>query len=381
VFGELDPGTGAGVEVLTMHKAKGLEFPVVVLADLAGAPVSSAVTLCERATGRLEFRLPGAREVATPGWDEAWEREKLRRDAEEVRLLYVAMTRARDHLVLSWPEGKGGFLSTLPDRLGVAAGVAAQAEDLFTIRAADLPAVGETDRLHRVDVEAALGIARRRGGPDLFAAPDAEESPAAPLLRVTPATVLAGETEDEEHVGPTDERRPAAWSAAEFGTFLHRCLEIVDASADGARTVDTVIARGEWPTPGDDERDVLRSELTRILADPALAPFLAAVADGRIERELPFILPHGSEWMSGTIDAVWEAEDGIVLVDFKSGRRSIGADGRPHARDEHVRQLSLYARALQDLAWGPVREARLLYLGGRPVHSVTVSIPGAVPAS
>jgi hypothetical protein len=151
-----------------------------------------------------------------------------------------------------------------------------------------------------VDVEAALGIARRRGGPDLFAAPDAEESPAAPLLRVTPATVLAGETEDEEHVGPTDERRPAAWSAAEFGTFLHRCLEIVDASADGARTVDTVIARGEWPTPGDDERDVLRSELTRILADPALAPFLAAVADGRIERELPFLLPHGSEWMSSS---------------------------------------------------------------------------------
>jgi ATP-dependent exoDNAse (exonuclease V) beta subunit len=103
VFGELDPGTGAGVEVLTMHKAKGLEFPVVVLADLAGAPVSSAVTLCERATGRLEFRLPCAREGATPGWDEAWEREKLRRDAEEVRLLYVAMTRARDHLHLVQP--------------------------------------------------------------------------------------------------------------------------------------------------------------------------------------------------------------------------------------------------------------------------------------
>ncbi len=378
VFGELDPGASSGVEVLTMHKAKGLEFPIVVLADLAGAPSSSGMTVCERSSGRLEFRLSRASGVATPGWDEAWERERKRRDAEEIRLLYVAMTRARDHLVLSWPEGKGGFLSGLPDRLGAPAGQSADADDddLATIRVQDLAPVGEVDALHRIDLEAAWDRARRAQAPDLFAG---ASSPAPePAARVTAATRLTGEPTAATSPAAEDDRRPAGWHATDFGTFLHRVLETVDAEPDVAGLVEEAIAAAGLPAPGADAIRRLHADVARILADPALEPFRRAVADERVQREVPFLLPDGDQWISGTIDAMWTtSEDGWALVDFKSGARRVDDDGTRRPAEAHVRQLRLYARAVTQLTDRPVVEARLLYLGEQPVHSATVSVPEA----
>jgi ATP-dependent helicase/nuclease subunit A len=98
--------TLAAVRVLTIHKAKGLEFPVVVLPGLhqkAAGPDRGADIRYDWISGLYGCTLP-------PLWNAGqvplWEKQRIREEAEQRRVLYVGMTRARDRLVLS-----GGILA------------------------------------------------------------------------------------------------------------------------------------------------------------------------------------------------------------------------------------------------------------------------------
>ena len=111
------------VRVMTIHGAKGLEFPVVVLTGINSPPRSApGPVLFDRNNRRVEVGVGSQRNrIATTGYEEMAERETLVQRAEQVRLMYVATTRARDHLVLSLrrtaARGKGTAAAEISEYL------------------------------------------------------------------------------------------------------------------------------------------------------------------------------------------------------------------------------------------------------------------------
>jgi ATP-dependent helicase/nuclease subunit A len=108
--------TGNQVTLMTLHKAKGLEFPVVILSGAAPEKPRKSDFIVNRHQGRAEFKA-GDKELrlCTAGFEKAQEEEEAQEKAEILRLLYVGCTRAKESLVipLFTQEKGGGFLKPI----------------------------------------------------------------------------------------------------------------------------------------------------------------------------------------------------------------------------------------------------------------------------
>ena len=113
------------VRIMTIHGAKGLEYPIVALANLGARNQNHAQPVPREQERFLHFRV-GAGSAGrhghfkTPGYDDAWEQEKQYVEAERLRLLYVAATRAREHLIVPCVTGiltASGLLASLAHNL------------------------------------------------------------------------------------------------------------------------------------------------------------------------------------------------------------------------------------------------------------------------
>ena len=375
-LGEIEPAGGDVVSILTIHKAKGLEFPVVVIADLGARPSTPPPWVTDRTMGTLEFRA-GIHAVATPGFDAAKEREKARRSAEDLRLLYVAATRARDHLVLSWPEGDRGYLAgdMLPSRLHAVPGQPPPADaELGVLRAETLPAAGAIASVHVVAIDGAVRAARAAAGPgDLFPDTHGETEQRVTHGRILPVTVFTQVDRATSHRVKSEDFDDDLKSlpGIVFGTLVHAALEAWTDRADFEGTltdaVDAALRRVAEPV-GPEARDHFEAELRRIARDPVVAEILSAKGSPgrRVLREVPFLLPLDEDLLSGTVDVILEREDGsLVIVDYKTDQ--LATDDPAAAAARHHRQAALYAWAVARLTRREVVEVRLLFLATDPV--------------
>ncbi|MFN2383971.1 MAG: UvrD-helicase domain-containing protein [Gemmatimonadota bacterium] len=315
------PGTPDQLRLMTIHQAKGLEFPVVVAADIG----SRAGAGWPRIAFHEEYG------VVAQCWDDASEDWSPTRShmlacetaaragrAEEARLLYVAATRAEQHLILSASARTGAnWLAAVESYL--TEGGAAEVERVQRLPLADWRAVF------------AAGTDRQP-----FAAPPGEPYreplPAAPgwydartvaaMLAGVPAAAFAGSP------GVTD---GALTTALLRGAVGHVALERVPLDpATGFDLPAWLTATGVAPP------DVAR--LAKFITDtlwPALRPAR------QVAREHPFRLHlPGGGVIAGTIDCLWQSADGAWWVwDYKFGAPADGLE------DQHEGQLRLYALA------------------------------------
>jgi ATP-dependent exoDNAse (exonuclease V) beta subunit len=369
-----DGAAGDAVRMLTVHKAKGLEFPMVILCDSAGRPrADSPGCVVERGGdgARVEFRL-GTKESGfeSAGYRDAAEREESRLKAEAIRLFYVATTRARDYLVIpafagARPAGfhamlKGaGFLPEAgPDqtRSGASARLHRGAR-LLDGATLDLEArAAHPYRLPVQELEASdpsLSIEKeawRRGLDLVLKAPATGRAfrSASAMERIQSSAAAPG--------GPgTEMSRQAALG---IGRAAHGVLERIDLATGrdiGVLCEEEAAASGHPESAGEVRALVEKALKSRIVKEALAAP--------RLYRELPISAAGESFITEDRIDLVFEAGGALTIVDFKTDQ--VNSDEEITARLEAYRpQALIYARALSQVAGIPV--ARVVFLFIRP---------------
>jgi ATP-dependent helicase/nuclease subunit A len=401
-----DEGEG-GVLLMTVHKAKGLEFPVVVLADSPHQAPRSVTALTDRPLGLYASAICGCapRELV-----ERRDRELKREQAESLRLLYVAATRARDLLVVPVGESSAGrerwlevLLPALESRRLVdpeppgcprfsstgaapwrptAPGLheAKAGPHRFVLWDPDLlrARARRTSPLRHHDLLAETGEhaeSRRRHLAFVEERARRLERASVPRCRLLAATALSHRPEllPEELLDAARAVRldrasaalegtaagpRASSSALLVGSLAHAILERARPSRAGLETLARQL--GLALGTSEEETAAALAKAASALAHPLL---LEAAAAPLCHRELPVLLrldrpaPEPPILVEGIIDLLYEDSGGLVVVDYKTD-----PEPDPARVEIYRRQVALYARAVRGLLPGAPVRAHLLFL-------------------
>ena len=346
------------VRVMTIHASKGLEFPVVVLTGInSSRPGRSERVLFDRAEGRVEVSLGSSGGgFATPGYEDLAESEKRMSEAEDVRLMYVATTRARDHLVLSLrrPErgGSGSLAGRISAHMDGAAGLWEQI---------DPEVVGAV-----VGPEEARD-ARRREETPVEHSTEARERWMAERERLIgemgrPSFVSATSLGRQSGEDKEEPDSPEPWRRGRAGTSVgrtvHAVLQAIDL-ANGEGIADR--ARAQAAAEGIPERE---SEIVRLARAAVESDVVRrAVASGRYWREVPVAAEVGAGSLHGFIDLLFEEDGELVVVDYKTDL--VGAEEAGEAVARYRLQGGAYAYSIGQVTGKRVKGVVFLYLHPR----------------
>ncbi|MCP3736539.1 double-strand break repair helicase AddA [Sphingomonas sp. RP10(2022)] len=337
------------VRVMTAHGAKGLQAPLVILADATVDPTAAPRTLVrwspEPGAQPIPIFRPRSAERGGP-LDEAIAALERRELEEHWRLFYVAATRAEERLVIGGalgPKAKGEPPAASWYAAAARALTALGVDGIFT-GTAPQPPVKPRAATHGEAAEAiVLPDWAHRLAP-------AESRPSRPL-----APSALGE--DEVSDPPPG---PAMRAAAERGRLYHALFERLPPvdPAERAASADRWLASAGGVADAQ-ERGAIVAGVLAILDDPAYADLFGP--DSLAEAPIAATLASGLV-VSGTVDRLLIAPDRIRIVDFKTGRRV------PESIDDvppyHLDQMAAYAAALAVIFPDRRIEAALLYTGG-----------------
>ena len=399
-----------GVRIMTVHRAKGLEFPVVILADVTAGIAGNPSRYVDPAHGLCALRLGG-----WPPWDliDHEDDETARDRAEGVRVAYVAATRARDLLVVpavgddpfvaGWEAASDGWISPVHAavyppaerrRVSTAAPSCPTFGEDSVLERPDrdtpgrdnvrpgLHAFGDADQRYDVvwwdprrltlDVQRVYGLRRedliqdpgreiveadrRRYDQWLAARQAAQERGARPSLRIRTVTEWASTApESDEATERADVEVIATVPGAvrpggpRFGTLVHAALATVALDAAPPQVAEAVNAQARILGAPPDEIEAATRLVGAALEHPLMARARDAWREGRCRRESPvaFSAPDGS-LVEGVLDLAFEDDAGWTVVDFKTDAELAGALAR------YRRQVALYASMVARATGKPV---------------------------
>ncbi|MBE7003614.1 MAG: helicase-exonuclease AddAB subunit AddA [Ruminococcaceae bacterium] len=424
-FSSAGAQTAAGVRIMSIHKSKGLEFPVVILADLARKFNNMDFTgsvLVHPKLGLGPERVDMERRIHYPTAARLAVRQALRREmkAEELRLLYVAMTRAKEKLVMVHTRSgaarhieellASASCPVLPEAVddGKCLGdwvmlpllCRPEAEPLRALAGFDAARlVTPTDSPWLVEVHGLESAAESQAAPESDSEICRAEPGAAPdmdalswtypwpgsteLCAKLTATQLKGRAADAEIAEqaklpprlrslarPRFVEEHTKLTGAERGTAIHLVMEHLrfdcEATADAVRAEIDALR----------DRRLLTPEQAEAADAEAIARFLRSSLAARIragtgvEREYRFSLlsparaydalaaPEDSVLLQGVVDCFFEEDGELVVLDFKTDR--ITQEELAERAAYYQPQLEAYASALSRITGKRVKE-RILY--------------------
>ncbi len=404
-----EPALGAdsasAVQILSIHKSKGLEFPVVFLCDAGHAFNRSDLreaVLVHPQLGLGAKRVDLERRVEYPTLARRAVAARLEREmlSEELRLLYVALTRAKERLFITAAvaepekllEKQRAALSVPmePEALARAGSMLdwllsaalADGEEHLRLRLVEPGEDAAPEELAparvEADAEAAAELSRRLGFRYGHEA-------ATRLPSKLTATGLKGRRESDEEaqeLAPRPRRpfrmpdfaraqRPA--TGAEKGTATHLVLQYMDFQRSGTAEeiqgeIERLRAAGFLSER--EARAVDAAAILRLFVSPLGRRMKAAPA---LRREFRFsllcdaaALNHGEgegekQLLQGVVDCFLDEPEGLTVVDYKTDRVRSRAEALRRA-ESYRAQLSAYAAALERITGRPVRESVLYFL-------------------
>ncbi len=351
--GELkrEAGRNEGLaRVMTVHGAKGLQAPIVILADAADDPDASpprGLTLPDPVPGSppREVPLPQLSKHERVGAVEMAElRARTEERQEHWRLLYVAMTRAEEALFIGGSMG-GRSKELKPDSWYAAL------QPLFEEQVADDLWGGRCELGSRAPQApgVVIDIAPAEVLPEWTSrAIGPEPRPPRPL-----APSSSGE---EDAAEPPSAPSAAAREAAERGVLIHRLLERLPEVGESAResAANAWLARAAASLDDGARAEIAQAALA-VLCDPQ---WFGVFGPDSLP-EVPIAATVGGRVIAGTIDRLVLGADTIRIVDYKTARRP--PETLAQVPKAYVRQMAAYAAALRAIHPAMKVEAALLY--------------------
>ena len=346
-----------GVRIMTMHGAKGLEAPLVMLPDTMRqkTPRAELLTVQESATIQTYpifpastrfFHVQAEAVVAAKTAREAAENE------ESNRLLYVAMTRARDGLYVgSFDKKQSRFFenswyarikSAMEEAGAEAVGAEAGGDVLFYGSLAAPPTTSPAPQKFTDAVKDAAPAPPSW----LTAPPPQEPTPSRPL---SPSR-LGG---DDTSIAIAGSNRQ---QALKRGAIIHRLFEILprlDASQRPA-AARRIFAAHDAESDAEGDTNAWLDQVQKVMAEPELAPLFAEDA----LAEVPIGGQVGAQVVSGIIDRLAIRPDAVFFADFKTGQVPESTDAIPK---HYLAQMGLYHRLLAEIYPQHAMRACLIY--------------------
>ena len=370
------------VLITTIHGSKGLEFPVVALANLGIQRKKVHEPIPDRKNNLIHVRVKGSNdeEFFTPGYEQHSDREDVHNDAEDVRLLYVAATRARDHLIVSQMKPpkvtepkKGEFKiektlrALLHDHLPYGTGVHGLEKDgVHVVDAAELPSLPEDPVLRDPVAEAAEVEQALADRAAWIANNERVKAEASVALTITRPTDESGHRDEMDLDSTFDWGTPlivGARAGAEVGQALHQVMEMVDLANPGdiGPLVKSIC-----------EAEGLAGQVADVqaMAEACLASDAVkrAVAADEAWREVPYMIATDDGFESGRIDLLIREGDELTVIDWKSD--SIGPDAVQQAAESHRGQGESYVNALERITGLRVKEVIFVFARAKTEYAL-----------
>jgi ATP-dependent helicase/nuclease subunit A len=358
------------VRVMTVHGAKGLEAPVVILADTTTRPTGPrdprilALARLGAPAGAPDCLVwAGAKNQDVPPMVAARQHARTQAEDEYRRLLYVAMTRAGEHLIVCGAHGANGKPTGCWYDL---------VRDALSDSAREEPALdgeGCVLRWRKVAEIVAAAQPSRRPGAEAIEIPawllrNVEPAPDPPQ-RLLPSRARNGIAPILQVETDLDRR------ALLRGRLAHRLLQSLPELPTQRRVAAARLylarAAPEWEEP---DRERLIAELSMVLDDPRLAALFApgtraeVPIRGRIAR-----VARPPVVVSGQVDRLAVTDTSVLIADYKTDRPAPCEDVPPR----YVRQLALYRAVLEQVYPGRTIRAALLWIDR--LHLVEVPPP------
>ncbi len=347
-------GAGRRLRVMTVHGAKGLEAPIVILPDTVLTPPRDRDGLLPLPEGPVLWR-PN-RDDRPPSLDGVQGQRDAAEAAERDRLLYVAMTRAQYWLIVCGAARRQAAAQSWHAQV---------TEGLDRLATEPLATPAGEGRRHAVNDWRAL-IAPLRPLDDAAPAHDLPrwiDGPAPPAPEPAPiltpselggAKVVAQGAPDAPAPGDADAEMEAEAAKAR-GTRIHLLLEHLPAGQPGdwPALARHLLAAEALPDP---EIAALLDEAARVLTDPALAALLARPA----LAEVDLVARHpGGGRLHGTIDRLIVEPGRVLAIDYKSNR--VVPESAEAIPEGLLRQMGAYDHALAQIYPGRTIETALLW--------------------